>query len=208
MASTTQICNLALAKLGASLITSMEQANSKEATLCSLVYERVRDAVLEEFPWPFATRRDSLAQLSETPAYGFDLFYQMPSDCLHILELYPNGQFVIEGNKIATNVVDASARYIFREINPNRYSASFILALGFRLAAELAEPISGSTSKSQEMWQLYHQQIDRAKLTNACKGRWPQPNPDLWLSAAGIDQSSTSDDPNQYLPWLRPEYGE
>jgi hypothetical protein len=208
MASTTQICNLALAKLGANLITSLEQTNSKEATLCSLLFERVRDAVLEEFPWPFATKRNSLAQLSETPAFGYDLYYQVPSDCLHILELFPEGRFLIEGNKIATNVVDAQARYIFRETNPNRYSASFILALAFRLAAELAEPISGSTSKSQEMWQLYQRQIAEAKLTNANKGRWPQAKPDPWLSVAGIDQSSTSDDPNQYLPWLRPGYGE
>ncbi|MBR4592301.1 MAG: hypothetical protein IKO35_03750, partial [Elusimicrobiaceae bacterium] len=64
MISKISICNLALAQLGQSPISSFEQDNEKARRL-KLFYAPVRDEVLRTHNWGFAGVREPLALLSE-----------------------------------------------------------------------------------------------------------------------------------------------
>ncbi|WP_031479366.1 hypothetical protein [Maridesulfovibrio frigidus] len=184
--SEVKICNLALRKLGARLIESLSDS-SQEAVTCNLFYEQVRDAVLRDHPWNFAARRARLAKLVEGPAFGFLFQYQVPVDCLHLRQLNsPDDEFVVEGDKILTNFDGASVVYTCRVTNPVLFDSSFIMALSARLAAEMADDITGSASRAREMWTLYLNAMQSARLADSSEGREDEVLNDPWLEARGI----------------------
>ncbi len=96
----TQICCMALARMGSTIqITSLGQPNSNEAQQCSLFYPQDRDAMLADFPWPWAEGFAQLVQVAGpeidgNPASAMWLrSYRYPSDCLvmrSILETPPS----------------------------------------------------------------------------------------------------------------------
>ncbi|MBI9112831.1 hypothetical protein [Maridesulfovibrio ferrireducens] len=184
--SEVKICNLALRKLGARLIESLSDS-SQEAVTCNLFYEQVRDAVLRDHPWNFATCRCRLAKLAQGPAFGFSFQYQVPVDCLHLRQLSrADDEFVVEGDKILTNIDGASAIYTSKVSNPVLFDSSFVMAFSARLAAEMADDITGSSSKAREMWTLYLNAMQSARLADSSEGREDEILNDPWLEARGI----------------------
>ncbi|WP_432735922.1 hypothetical protein [Maridesulfovibrio sp. FT414] len=184
--SEVKICNLALRKLGARLIESLSDS-SQEAVTCNLFYEQVRDAVLREHPWNFAAARGRLALLVDAPAFGYAFQYQLPVDCLHLRQLNtPDDEFVVEGDKVLTNRDGASAIYTRKATNPVLFDPSFIMALSSRMAAEMADDITGSSSKAREMWTLYLNAMQSARLADSTEGREDEILNDPWLEARGI----------------------
>lgn len=184
--SEIKICNLALRKLGARLIESLSDS-SQEAVTCNLFYEQVRDAVLREHPWNFAAARVRLAKLADAPAFGYSFQYQLPVDCLHLRQLNSaEDEFVVEGDKILTNRDGASAVYTMKVTNPVLFDPSFVMAVSARLAAEMADDITGSTSKAREMWTLYLNAMQSARLADSAEGREDEILNDPWLEARGL----------------------
>ncbi|WP_319761042.1 hypothetical protein [Maridesulfovibrio sp.] len=184
--SRVKICNIALRKLGARLIESLSDS-SQEAVTCNLFYDQVRDAVLREHPWNFAASRIRLARLAENPAFGFTCQYQLPADCLHLRRLdSEDDKFVVEGDKILTDREGASAVYTMKVTNPALFDPSFVMAFAARLAAEMADDITGSTTKAREMWTLYLNAMQSARLADSAEGREDNILNDPWLEARGI----------------------
>lgn len=66
----TDIANLALAKLGATMIASLESTTTKEAIHARLHYAAARDQVLADHPWRFANKFASLNQGDTGPVYA------------------------------------------------------------------------------------------------------------------------------------------
>ena len=58
------ICNLALTKLGQTIITSLSDDN-ENARRCNLVYEPKRDELLEKHPWGFAVEKALLVDVTK-----------------------------------------------------------------------------------------------------------------------------------------------
>ena len=85
-ANDTTICNLALSKFGSKRIQSLDDA-SPEARACKLNYGPTRDEVLRSHRWNFATKRATLSRLSGAPPFGWAAWYQLPVDCLRLLQL-------------------------------------------------------------------------------------------------------------------------
>lgn len=184
--SDVKICNLALRKLGARLIESLSDS-SQEAVTCNLFYVQVRDAVLREHPWNFAAARLRLARLAETPAFGYAFQYQLPADCLHLRQLNtPEDDFVVEGDRILTDRDGAAAVYTRKISNPVLFDSSFVMALSARLAAEMADDITGSSTRAREMWTLYLNAMQSARLADSAEGREDALLNDPWLEARGI----------------------
>ena len=97
MASETSICNSALTRIGAARITSLTD-DSKQARACTASYALMRDEVLRSHPWNSAISRASVASLADAPAFGYDNQFQLPADCLRMLEVYDSRlPWVVEG---------------------------------------------------------------------------------------------------------------
>jgi hypothetical protein len=189
MTSKIAIANRALTKLGAARITSLED-DQKEAREVSSMFDIVRDAELRARAWSFSMKRVQLAAEVDTPVFGYSFQYPLPSDCLRIwmvgdyffsgpeLADYNNGNtapYTVEGRKILTNRSDSSGvspgplrlRYLAAIDDTNQWDACFVEAFACRLAAELAEPLTQSTTRRQLAWEEYDQAIQAGRRANA-----------------------------------------
>lgn len=181
--SVVEICNMALAKLGANMITSLAD-DSAEAIICNLFYEDIRDGLLREHAWNFAEKRVSLALLSTTPAFGFSLAYALPSDCVHARHLSTeSSNFKVSGKEVHTDVESAMLSYTSRIIDPTFYDPNFVQALYGRLGAEICENVTGSSGKVQQMVALYQEAMAKAQASDAAEGNEESEAEDEWLTA-------------------------
>ena len=155
MASVVGICNIALSNIGDEKISSLTDNNDR-ARACNLRYEDTRDAVLRAHPWNAATTRVELAVSTDAPVWGFTYKYALPSDCLRVLDVYDyTVPFSIEGRFLLTDNSTAKLKYIARITDPNVYDILLQQAIGIRLAAEIAEALTGRTELKQEMYNKY-----------------------------------------------------
>jgi hypothetical protein len=74
MPSDVDICNLALAMIGADPISQLEGDDLTPLEVkCAALYDSYRDTLLEDYDWDFAVERsDELAADSTDPTFGPD----------------------------------------------------------------------------------------------------------------------------------------
>jgi hypothetical protein len=181
MASQVEIANRALTKLGAARIISFADDNKQSRSVNSM-FNVVRDAELRAHLWSFTIKRDSLPALTTTPAWGYDYEYQLPPDCLRLLEvddIYPGPnlddyrnantqEFTIEGRKILTNKdAPLKIRYVSRVADTTQWDATFVEAFACRLAMEMCEDLTQSSSKKESVKDDYNTAIMMAIRANA-----------------------------------------
>ena len=81
MTSDVQICNIALSRIGCQQFLNSLDDPSAEANVCRMVYPFTLERVLQDFPWPFATRYAALQDIgSPVPPWGYR--YRYPLDCI------------------------------------------------------------------------------------------------------------------------------
>ena len=191
--SVVTICNLALSWLGGDLIISLDDP-TVEAKLCKANYEPLRDAVLEEREWTFAVKRTELAQLQGTPLYGFDRAFQIPPECIRILQVSRGGDSVEAGASnsryntgqgreeriewlregqtvVANNAVRVFVRMIQRVEDTTKFSPAFDQALAARIAMDIALPLTNSDKMQASMAGMYGEKIRLAAGTDGMQGR-------------------------------------
>jgi len=178
------ICNITLRMLGAKRITSLED-ETDPARVLNDVYDRILDEVLAAYPWNFAIHRASLSQLSETPTYGYDYAYALPTSCLRVISVQDQEytDWEQEDNKLLTNEDSINVRYISREVDPTKYSSYFIQAFTARLAAEIAFPLTGDAGLANNKFEEYQLKLSQAKSTNSQEGTPRKMERSSWLEA-------------------------
>lgn len=188
MASEVEICNRALQMVGASRISVLTD-NNPRAQECNRAYEPIRDAELRAHPWAFAIRRKSLAADSDSPSFGRENAFQLPSDFLRLQPLYPEDNdwdqdWLIEGRKIYTD--DESPlkiRYVARIEDPNTFDPLFREALAAKIAEAICEPLTQSNTKMARVQNDYTRYIREARRTNAIERPAQEPPTDPWITA-------------------------
>ena len=154
--SEVQICNLALERIGGRRITSLID-NSEDARACNSLFASLRDEIISSAQWPFAMKRAALSRLTDTPAFGFDYTYQLPSDMLRLIMLVADDgetqitEFEIEGKTVLTDEETVYIKYIKRETDQTKFTAGFVKALSAKLAAELAGILAKSNGLRSEL---------------------------------------------------------
>lgn len=183
MASIVGVCNRALSKLGASRITSLGD-NSTAAKACDASYESVRDAVLRSHVWNCTVTRTSLAPLSTKPAFDFDYEYQLPGDCIKIIEIDSPMPWTVEGRKVLTNEGSVLyVRYQKLEENPNQYDTLLLETIAAKLAYEMCEEITQSNSKKESAFRDYKDLMDQAQLRDSQEQSPAELYEDDWINA-------------------------
>tara|TARA_R110000803_G_scaffold8066_3_gene25996 strand:+ start:3203 stop:3769 length:567 start_codon:yes stop_codon:yes gene_type:complete len=172
MASFVEITSNALRLLGDDPITSLTD-DSERARLVNALYEEVRDEVTRAAKWNCALSRQVLASLTETPAFGWAYYHQLPSNCLRVIDVLTGDirtAHEIEGRKLMTNVSSVNLLYLKKITDPNDMDSLFVGAYTAKLAAELAVAVSGSRSLSEQMWQLYERKVREARTIDSQEG--------------------------------------
>jgi hypothetical protein len=200
MASSVDIVNLALSRLGATAnVASIDPPeDSAQAEQAAIFYPMARDTLLEMHPWNFATKRVSLAEIGTSPD-GWEYSYALPSDYLRALavlspdvssnELTQN--YIIEtatsGDlRLYTNVEQATLKYISKVTDTTKFSPLFTNTLSWLLAHYMA----GSIIKGGEGIQ-----VGRAMYQQAMQ---------MFISASSKDSSARDFNPNKNHtpPWI------
>lgn len=152
MFSDVEIANDALVRLGAEKINSLSE-DSENARKVSGIWKISRDKVLVAHPWGFATYRKALEKLSATPAYDLSVYFQYPSNCLRIYEVWPKyaNWKREEGSMIASDTDPLYCRYIKRVEDVALWSMGFVTAFTGRLASDLAYPITNSRALATDL---------------------------------------------------------
>jgi len=173
VSTVVDICNMALIRLGANRITSIDD-DSKQALLCKQLYDQTRDEVLHDHDWNCSINRQSLAQLAETPEFGYDYVYQLPTSpyCLRVLDCdNADVDYRVEGRKLYTDVDEISIRYISREIDPTKYDSYLAECIALRLASKLAYALPNKQTMRQDIMGEYIVMLRRARGRDALEER-------------------------------------
>jgi hypothetical protein len=179
MASEVSICNQALSWLGVSAIMSLDDPQ-KQAQLCKTNYAQLRNTVLEEGKWTFATRRVVYSTPVATgPAYGYSNKFALASDQLVVIEANDSGEpqgdytldWRVEERHIVTNASKIYAKVIMQVTDVSKFTNTFRQALAARIGAELALPLTESHKKMMDMWALYDAKLTNAMTIDGMQGR-------------------------------------
>jgi hypothetical protein len=188
MSSEVSICNQALSWLGANLIISLDDA-TVEGQLCKANYSLLRDAVIEEGKWTFATERFKLLPDTVSPVYGYSAKFRLPSTVFIVIEatVYnaatnnhqgaqgANGVSDLnwrrEGDFIVCNESQIYCKCIVQVIDPKKFTRMFTQALAARIAFELAVPLTESKAKEKTMGVKYLSYIDSALAVDGQQGK-------------------------------------
>lgn len=176
MTSKVTIYNMAAARIGVfdTLVDDPDEA-SKLAQVCTVFYDEMLDYVLMEFPWKFAERRVLLSSLG-TPPTNWAYRYTYPADCVQARYVTHPGlrnprvdqqvpfQIGTDGTarEIYTNMPDAELVYTHRITDLNLWGALAVSALAYRLAAEIAMPMSVKPDIANSALSGYYREVSRA----------------------------------------------
>ncbi len=184
MATETDICNLALTRIGHSQITALSEG-TKAADLCTLHYPMARDFMLRDHHWNFAIRRSTLALSSTAPNHEFTHQHALPVDCLKVIRTdlddiaggivysFPfstGAPYRIEGGYILSFESTIKLEYVAQITDTSQFDSLFVDCLAQRIAAELAMPLADNQSLAKTMWDMYAAKIREARSVNAQEG--------------------------------------
>lgn len=182
MASKTQIANRALSKLGQPRVSNIDTTDTKAARVISGMWESVRDAMLQSYPWNFSIRRSVIAADAAAPAYEWDRQFTLPTDYLQILSVYDDPDYRMEGGKILTNAdAPLKIRYIARIEETSEYPSLFNEAFSSLLAYEACEEITQSNTKKDILFNEYRMMVAKAYQSDAIEDPVVDTDDDDWV---------------------------
>ena len=174
--SKVNICNQALIMLGSTTISSLDESN-KRAKECSVQFDPCRKALLRRHNWGFARARRDLAKLSETPPFGFDYYFQLPSDLLRLRKVIRedgglfDDRYALEGDRIAIDIDPCRIIYTRDVTTPKHFDPLFTKTLAAWIAWEISLSIAGSNTKRELMGQTLEYYLDTAESIDASEGK-------------------------------------
>lgn len=169
MTDSLLICNRALWRIGHQPLSSLDDPG-KTAETCRALYPDLRDALLQAHPWNFAQKRVQLTADVEGPVWGPRHAYTLPPDCLQVE--FVNGRrrppHSREGRHLLSDLSPPiDLRYTARITDPGLFPPLFVETLVARLAAELAEPIAGSSTTREMALREYNGLLTTARSRDA-----------------------------------------
>ena len=193
MASEVSICNLALSHSGANATISSLGEQSEEAFHSNLLYSEARDTLLRSFPWGFAKRHLALTDVGSPP--GNWLYrYAYPNGCLiarEILQADATGDPIpyelalsdaFNSRVILTNQEDAILIYTFQVTNTLVFDAAFVQMLSWKLASDLAMPLTRDAKRMEAAYQMYSTLLSEARTLSANESHITSSREASWIT--------------------------
>lgn len=171
-ANRTDICNQALAHIGQGSIVDFITDLSNAAVQCRLFFDDTLYSLYEDMEWTFTTKRAVLTEpLQNAPLFGFTNAFQLPEDCMIVLEaLEDTSEWRVEGQTILTNEDSIRILYTYRQGNTLALSSKFREAFSYRLAEKLAMPLTRNLQIMGSMHGLAEQKKSDAMAVDSRQG--------------------------------------
>lgn len=170
MASETEICNMALGRIGSKRINDFTDTNegNNEIIQCRLHYEQTRDALLRSHWWRFARTRVQLSANTTAPDFEYSTAFDLPNDFLR--EWLPpwednseisgrtRNSYSLEGKQLLSNETTMRLRYVKKVTDVTEFDPLFVEVLILQLALKMVLPLSQDKSLYSglhgELWGL------------------------------------------------------
>lgn len=185
MSSKLDLANQALTILGAKRLTSLTDSTAHAKLVNEIIDDTIKEVMIDG-AFSSTIRRASLNVTSNTPVYEYTYEYQLPTNpkCLRVVELeeiqfnylqYSAGYeadtgYRIEGDKLLSDTSTAKIKYIAYITDTGSYDAALNMAIKARLAADLAYPITGSSTLADRLYAKYERVLARAKSIDGQNG--------------------------------------
>jgi hypothetical protein len=182
--SSTAICNSALIKVGAERIISLDDDNPR-AVLMKEQFEKIRDELLYSHPWNFATKRQELALLTTAPDSNFSYQFQLPNDCLRVVETDLEGanRWRVEGRKLLCDFSEIHIAFISNDIDYADYTPAFVEALACKIAADVAYSLVQNASLKELLMKEAEMKLRLARSFDAQESVGDRVYADGWLNS-------------------------
>ena len=166
----TGIANLALSNLGESSIQSLTDNNAR-ARACNVRIDDVITTVLRMHVWNSALERKELTQIG-APVFGWNYMFQLPADCIKVVEVNPISKFQLEKRNILSNETSLYLLYVAEPTDINNLDSLLAEAIAMKLAWEIAETLTSKAGLKDEMMRKYIIALQEARSANS-KDRTP-----------------------------------
>ena len=168
------MANRALAELEAPPLQSFEGADPK-ARWFRANYETFRDELLALHDWDFALSLVRLPADTIAPPYRWAHQYTLPADMLRLPVQRADGsahgkrlQYEVIGRKLMADVEPPfRLRYVRRVASEFEFSAAFVNAFAFYLAAGCCHVVTSKNSLKQTLQEQARRAIAEARLQDA-----------------------------------------
>lgn len=161
--SSVDVINNALILLGANIITSLDEG-SNESTIAGKLWDDVRRGCLRIHPWNFALKEIELPAVTGGSDFKHNFQYNLPADFIRLITVYDDSAYKLKGKSIYTNKDTCKIRYIYDNVDTTSWDASFSNAVAYKMAAELAYPITKSTSLMDAMTNMFIRFTSEARV--------------------------------------------
>ena len=180
MATQVGICNQAINLVGGNRIFSIDD-ESAEGIICKEMYDDIRDFIIEDADWVFATKRYSLTPESASPAWGYKYQFTIPPEVIRVINASDNPDRLNgdsnldwrrEENLILCDVsTNLYIKGVIQITDESKFSKGFIQAFAYKLASNLAIPIAGSRTLHDDMVSLYSDHLETATSNDGRQGK-------------------------------------
>lgn len=176
MAALVDIYNMAMGRIGETSTIADPNENSVPARSCNRYYHLARKACLTACHWPFARR--VVAPVPLDLAVGiWPYAWAKPGDCEVMRRMYLDDTLTMECDwselsyigtddasrpVFVTDNVPVWLEYTADEQDTSRFSAPFVDALAWRLAADVAMSIANARALRGDAMQAYREAIQTA----------------------------------------------
>jgi len=197
MASTIDICRLALSRIGVRQPIDSLTEDTPEAQACNIHFSFARQVALSSAPWTFATRRATLAQLVDVTRDGWGYAYAVPNDLLVPRSIWDGLRVPMQGASIAFSVelndaadgrillVDVASPILIYTADittDGLFPPLFADALAWLLAAELSVTLSGKSDFRDQAMARY--EFARLRAMAVMAGEFMEAQPERELITA------------------------
>jgi len=199
MNSATQICNMALSRLGSKeTVNSITDPTKAEERICAVWYDPCRQSVLKKLMPNCALARKIVAKLSFTPAFGYAYAYQYPIDCLKVLGIGAiqdkENNYAVEGNMILTDEDyedGMELRYIKDLTDVSKMPVEVCIAISAEMMEKIALQITQDAEKLKAANAFIKIDQGSASALNGQENRPVRINRSLFKLARQYDNPST-----------------
>lgn len=177
--SSTQIVNLALARIGQKPISSLEADTNNAALLARLAYDDLRRAVLRVIPWKFAQKDAELAALAGVTPRKYARAYQLPAKALYVVDTSMDDDgnggtgelWDVQGRTIVTDAGSPiKITYVEDVEDVMQFDSMFVDLLAERIAAELVYGITKQATQRERFLQSYAAKAENAAAVDGQQG--------------------------------------
>lgn len=162
----------ALILCGEKPLSSLSE-NRYGATVGGNLFEVLYENELQSNRWRFAMKKTLLGQLVGDPLNEWQFKYQLPSDMLLPIGVYPSARYEIYADKLYSDNSTVELDYMFKPV-VSKLPAYFAVMLSYAIARDMVKAITESDNAVADMKDRYSRQRDRALFADA-QGRPPTP---------------------------------